>query len=313
MARVSIGVPVHNGERYLAEVLEGLLAQTFRDFEIVISDNASTDCTAEICHSYRNKDPRVRYFRSEQNLGAAWNHNRVFELSGAPLIKWAACDDLHEPAFLERCVDALDADPGVVLSHTYVTMIDERGEALAYVPAWDCFIGSSGRPVPRPDRNHIAEALEPEVRFRDVLAHMWWCNPSFGVMRRDAFLRTSRHGNYWGADKVLLAELALQGRFHQVREQLFAKRVHDGCSFGKTIQELEEHIDTAGSRGIYHVLMLKGYVAAALRADMGLRQRIHCLASVARLTLRPGPWRQILHRLLPYQPGRAHGLFPARK
>src|SRR5918992_3329928 len=133
--KVSIGVPVHNGGTYLAEVLEGLLAQSFEDFEIVISDNASTDCTAEICHAYRNKDPRVRYFRSEQNLGAAWNHNRVFELSVAPLIKWAACDDLHEPLFLERCVDALHADTGVVLSHTYVKMIDERGESLAYDPA----------------------------------------------------------------------------------------------------------------------------------------------------------------------------------
>ena len=311
--KVSIGVPVHNGGTYLAEVLKGLLAQSFEDFEIVISDNASTDCTAEICHAYLNKDPRVRYFRSEQNLGAAWNHNRVFELSVAPLIKWAACDDLHEPLFLERCVEALYADPGVVLSHTYVKMIDERGEALAYDPARDCFIGSSGRPVPRPDRNHIAEALEPEVRFGDVLAHMWWCNASFGVMRRDAFLRTSRHGNYWGADKVLLAELALQGRFHQVREQLFAKRVHDGCSVGKNIQELEEHIDTAGSRGSYHLLMLKDYIAAALRADIGLRGRMHCLSSVASLMLRPDPWRQILQRLLSYQPGHDQGLFPARK
>ena len=144
--------------------------------------------------------------------------------------------------------------------------------------------------MPPPDRNHIAEAVEPEVRFRDVLSHVWWCVQCFGVMRRDAFLRTSGHGNYWGADKVLLAELALQGRFYQVREQLFAQRVHDECSFGKKdIHELEEHIDTAGSRGFYHFLMFKDYVKLAATADLSMRQRLHCLSSVARLTRTPRP------------------------
>lgn len=297
MPQVSIGIPAYNGEKYLAEALDGLLAQSFGDFEIVISDNASTDRTAEICRSYQNKDQRIRYFRNERNMGAAWNHNRVFELSSAPLVKWAACDDLHEPSFLERCVAALYDDPGVVLSHTHVKMIDERGEALRFDPARCCLIDNVGKPVPSSDRNHVAEAFEPEVRFRDVLTHAWWCVQCFGVMRKDAFLRTSGHGNYWGADKVLIAELALQGRFHQVREQLFGQRVHDGCSFGKKdIHELEEHIDTAGSRGFYHYLMFKDYIKLSLTADLSLGQRMHCLGSVARLTLRPGPWRQIMHR-----------------
>jgi glycosyltransferase involved in cell wall biosynthesis len=253
MARVSIGVPVYNGERYLAEALDSLLAQSFKDFEIVISDNASTDATIEIGRAYQSKDPRVRYFRSEQNRGAAWNFNRAFELSTAPLFKWAACDDLHEERFLERC--------------------------------------------PRADRNHIAEAAEPEVRFRDLLTHMWWCVPSFGVIRRDAFLKTSGHGDYWGADKLFLAELALYGRFCHVPEALFSKRVHDVCSYGKDTEELEEHINTAGSRGLYHFMMFKNYIKIALTADLSLAQRTHCLLSVAGLTLRRGPWREILHQV----------------
>ena len=297
MARVSIGVPVYNGERYLAEALESLLAQSFKDFEVVISDNASTDATTEIGRAYQSKDPRIRYFRSEQNRGAAWNFNRAFELSTAPLFKWAACDDLHEERFLERCVEVLDRDPSVVLSHTYYKMIDERGAALEYDPNHDRFVGGDGRPVPRADRNHIAEAAEPEARFRDLLTHMWWCVPSFGVIRRDAFLRTSGHGDYWGADKVFLAELALQGRFCQVPEALFAKRVHDGCSYGKDTQELEEHINTTGSHGLYHFTMFKNYVKIALNADLSLAQRAHCLLSVAGLTLRRGPWREILHQV----------------
>jgi glycosyltransferase involved in cell wall biosynthesis len=297
MARVSIGVPVYNGERYLADALESLLAQSFKDFEIVISDNASTDATPEIGRAYQSKDPRVRYFKSEQNRGAAWNFNRAFELSTAPLFKWAACDDLHEERFLERFVEVLDRDPSVVLSHTYCKMIDERGAALQYDHTRDRFVGGDGRPIPRADRNHIAEAAEPEVRFRDLLTHMWWCVPSFGVMRRDAFLKTSDHGDYWGADKVFLAELALQGRFCQVPEALFAKRVHDGCSYGKDTQELEEHINTAGSQGLYHFMMFRNYLKIALTADLTLAQRTHCLLSVAGLTLRGGPWREILHQV----------------
>lgn len=297
MVQVSIGVPAYNGEKYLAGALDSLLAQSFKDFEIVISDNASTDRTHEICQAYQIKDPRIRYFRSDRNLGAAWNHNRVVQLSSAPLFKWAACDDLHEPLFLERCVDALYKDPSVVLSHTYVKMIDGKGEPLRYDGQRACFLDRSGGRVPLPDRSHIAEATEPEVRFRDVLTHAWWCVQCFGVMRRDAFLRTAGHGNYWGADKVFLAELALQGRFHQVLEQLFLQRIHEDCSFGKKdIHELEEHMDTAGSQRFYHFLMLKDYLKLALTADLNIRQRIHCLASLARLTLRPGPWRQVLHR-----------------
>ena len=123
-----------------------------------------------------------------------------------------------------------------------------------------------------------------------MLSHVWWCVQNFGVMRRDAFLRTSRHGNYWGADKVLIAELALQGRFQQVREQLFAQRVHDKCCFGaKDIHELEAHIDFGGSRGFYHFLMFKDYIKLAMTADINMPQRLHCLSSAARLTSRTPP------------------------
>ena len=153
-------------------------------------------------------------------------------------------------------------------------MIDEEGKALRFDSERCCLIDAAGRPVPPLDPNHVAEAAEPEVRFRDVLSHVWWCFQCFGVVRRDALLRTSRHGNYWGADKVLLAELALLGRFYQVREQLFAQRIHNESSFGaKDVHELEEHIDTAGSRGLYHFLMFKDYVKLAATADLGMRRR----------------------------------------
>ena len=121
MTQVSIGIPVYNGEKYLARALDSLLAQSFKDFEIVISDNASTDRTAEICRSYQNKDARVRYFRSDQK---SWERHGIITACSSfppPLFSSGLPAMISiDPLFLERCVDALHNDPGVVLSHTYV-------------------------------------------------------------------------------------------------------------------------------------------------------------------------------------------------
>src|SRR6476620_6905800 len=125
MPRLAIGIPVFNGQEFLPELLDTLLAQTFRDFEILICDNASNDRTGDICREYAHRDTRVRYFCNERNLGALANFNRVFELSTAPLFKWAAHDDLYRPEYLETCVRLLDEHPDTVLAHTGTAFIDE--------------------------------------------------------------------------------------------------------------------------------------------------------------------------------------------
>ena len=123
---VSIGLPVHNGATFLAEAIESILAQTFPGFELVISDNASTDRTPEICRSYAAADGRIRYYRQETNIGAAQNYNVVFQRSSGKYFKWAAHDDLIRPTFLARCVAALEADPEAVLCHSVVEIVGRR-------------------------------------------------------------------------------------------------------------------------------------------------------------------------------------------
>src|SRR3990172_11630910 len=113
--KVSVGMPVYNAERYLEEALASILAQSFDDFELVISDNASTDRTAEICRAYADKDERIRYFRMRQNYGVIDNFNSVFRLSGGEYFKWAASDDVCERDYLRKAVDVLDRDPSIVL------------------------------------------------------------------------------------------------------------------------------------------------------------------------------------------------------
>jgi glycosyltransferase involved in cell wall biosynthesis len=125
--RVSIGLPVYNGERYLRESIDSILAQTFQNFELVICDNASTDATARICEEYTERDPRVRYFRNARNIGGINNANLTFERSRGELFRWAAHDDVCAPTLLERCVQVLDERADAVGVYPGTINIDEDG------------------------------------------------------------------------------------------------------------------------------------------------------------------------------------------
>src|SRR6266850_1186232 len=129
--RVSIGLPVYNGERYVEETLDSLLAQTYEDFELIICDNDSGDRTQEICQSYAAKDRRIRYGRNPTNLGAAKNYRLTFELSSGEYFRWATCDDLFAPTSLERCIEVLDRELSTVLVYPKTKLIDDRGRIIS--------------------------------------------------------------------------------------------------------------------------------------------------------------------------------------
>lgn len=211
--RVSIAVPVYNGERYLRESLDGLLAQTFTDFELVIADNASTDGTEAICREYVARDPRVRYHRNERNLGGPGNFRRVFELSRGEYHKWSTADDLWHPTFVERCVAVLDARPDVVLAYPRSNIVDAGG---AVVRTFD-------DPLDLPEDSAVE-------RVRRVIQESTLCHAHLGVLRRSAMLRTGLIGSELASDIRFLAEMAMLGKFAVVPEYLFGRRFHEGSS-----------------------------------------------------------------------------------
>jgi glycosyltransferase involved in cell wall biosynthesis len=221
--RLSIGIPVYNGERFLEELLINLLNQTFKDFEIVICDNASTDRTEELCLSYARGEPRIRYYRNKQNLGAHPNFNKVYALSTAPLFKWAAHDDLYEPSFLSRCIQILDANPDVVVAHSDCVFADELRRPFTATAA-DAYIDPRSGSIFKLDPAGLVEGRSATRRFWNVLFRMQCGTQIFGVIRREALARTGLVRDFYGADKLILAELALLGRFAQIREKLFIKR-----------------------------------------------------------------------------------------
>jgi glycosyltransferase involved in cell wall biosynthesis len=207
--KVSIGLPVYNGERYLRAAIDSILAQTCRDFELIICDNASTDGTAAICARYAAQEPRIRYHRQPRNIGATANFNRTFELARGIYFKWAAHDDLVEPTYLEKCVAALEQAPDAVLCQSLVKIVDDQGEFLEEYDHTICGTDSQ----------------RASVRFA---ARLWPndCQEVFGVIRSDALRRTELIGYHLGGDRTLLVDLALLGRFLLVPEVLFLNREH---------------------------------------------------------------------------------------
>jgi glycosyltransferase involved in cell wall biosynthesis len=211
--RLSIGLPVYNGERYIRFALDSILQQTFQDFEVIISDNASTDSTMVICQEYAAKDSRVRYYRNQENIGAARNFNKTFQLARGDYFKWAAADDMISPSFLERCVQILDQDPSVILCYSKVNRIDALGE----------IDGTYDYPM-------RVDHPSPLVRFSDLILTNHFCIAVFGVIRRQTLARTPLIGKYVGSDRVLLAELSLYGRLIEIPEYLFHRRDHPQTS-----------------------------------------------------------------------------------
>lgn len=120
--KVSIGMPVFNGEKFIRKALDSLLTQTLTDFELIISDNASTDRTANICKEYAAKDKRITYTRQPENMGMLWNFSFVLNEAKAKYFMWAACDDIWDKGYIGQCVNYLDNKPdvGIVYSRFWV-------------------------------------------------------------------------------------------------------------------------------------------------------------------------------------------------
>jgi glycosyltransferase involved in cell wall biosynthesis len=205
--KVSIGLPVFNGEKYIREAIESILAQTFTDFELIISDNSSTDKTEEICSEYVAKDSRICYFRNQTNIGAANNENRTFELSRGQYFRLASHDDKFASTLIEKSVEILDNNPSVVLCYSEIVKIDENGIPLTIV------------------HSEFAASEKPHERFRD-LAKQHSCEPSYSLIRSDILRKTELQPDYPESDFGFLCELSLHGKFYLIHEPLFFRRCH---------------------------------------------------------------------------------------
>lgn len=273
--QVTIGMPVFNGERYLQEAVRSILGQSFTDFELIIADNASTDGSGEMIREMEAADSRVRAVWSDENRGAAWNYNRLVELARAPYFKWAAHDDVLCATYLERCVEALECDPDAVLCYPGTVIVDDQGSR----------VGAYEDDLRLDDRR----ASDRFRRFHQRYRTRGLCNPVCGVIRTETLRATLLIGSYVGSDRILLAELALRGRFVDVEEPLFCRREHPDSSSKANVRadELAVWFDPAntGRRQFRHHKWFREYWRAVSCARLPWLERCRC-----RLTLMRWCW-----------------------
>ncbi|MBI3776886.1 MAG: glycosyltransferase family 2 protein [Gammaproteobacteria bacterium] len=210
---VTIGLPVYNSERYIAQSIESLLKQTYRDFRLIISDNASTDRTAEICQDYARGDARIDYHRNAENIGLSPNFNRVFALSQSKYFKWSTSDDYWAPTLLERAVEIMEHDPQIILCFPKTTLVDAQG----------------ANPEPYDDNLHLMHDSGRE-RFIAFMEQIRLSHQHLGVVRADLVRRTRLLGSHQDSDINFLAELTLYGKFYEIPERLFFRRFHKDSS-----------------------------------------------------------------------------------
>ena len=283
--RLSIGLPVFNGEKYLGYALDSILEQTFVDFELIISDNASTDSTEQLCLTYAAKDNRIRYFRNARNIGASLNWYRTLDLASAVYFASAAHDDIYEPDYMRRCIEVLDRDPATVVCYSKTRIIDDAGNVT----------GVLGVAVD-------TTSNQPHQRLYQVIRNDYLCVQLYGVMRSAALRRTKVFVGYYGCDRNTLAELALLGKLTEVPGYWFLHRIHPDALgaatyYGKTADELHiidpgtdwRQVSTSGKIFLTYFASVRSIISS--RAD-----RLRCYGSLCRLLIEQVP-RSLLRRI----------------
>lgn len=209
MTTVRIGMPLFNEGRYLRQAFDSLLAQDFTDFEIVISDNASTDETPAICREYAARDRRIAYRLNDANIGMTANQNRVLDGAETEFFMWAAGHDLWHPTFLTRCVAVLRADPEAALAYPVIDLMDESGRRFA------------DPKVVRLD----TRGLGVSSRANLLLWGLATCNSVYGLYRTAAIKQTGLFRNVVISDNLILFELSLVGSIAHIPEPLLTLRI----------------------------------------------------------------------------------------
>jgi glycosyltransferase involved in cell wall biosynthesis len=276
---VTIGMPVRNVARYVEEAIESVRSQTFDDWELVISDNSSTDETPEICERFARDDPRIRLIRQRVNIGAEPNFNAVAAEARGIYFKWWGGDDLCEPPFLEHSVETLAGNDDAVLAYQHPIIIDENGNRLGDAPL--------AAPVDSPLASERLRALlENMHQSGGWLASIY----SFCLMKTAALRRAGPIGTYFASDNVFIVRMGLLGRFVTSSPRDLVLRVHSeswGQMFGDqpSARDIQKFIDPTVKNPlrIYanrHRRYPEYYRAALTSPGLSAGERMRCVGAL---------------------------------
>jgi glycosyltransferase involved in cell wall biosynthesis len=305
--RVTVGIPVYNGEKHIAQSIESVLVQTYRDFVLIICDNASTDGTERICREYAARDPRIRYHRNEKNLGASPNFNKVFDLADLEVefFQWLAHDDMLAPTYLEKCLAAMDAAPPT---------------AVMAFPQRQWISHEEGKPVGEPNESPRTATIEPppgqprnwerrddwhNVTFASLIRqHSSW-NPmfAFGLTRAKVIRATTGLPAFYAGDAIMIAEFRCQGEFVHVPELLFFERLHPWTGWTGRKDRKEESLWWHADGVAYHeskfsrrMHLYLEYAKAVRRAPISPLRKAARYWDIA-MRIAEGGFRQLILRI----------------
>ncbi len=292
--KVTIGIPVHNGANYLRDVLDSVARQTFQNYCVIVSDNASTDETPQIARTAAAADPRITYKRNPVNIGGNCNFDKVFEYCTTPYFVWIGHDDMIAPEFLATCLENLEANPDVVQSACRTLYIDPEGKPTPINPATG-FYEAPFLVTPHPvERDHLAEGDDPVQRWKDFFP---WYSRSYihGLMRTEVVRKTGMLGPRFNGPNLFLCELALRGRFHMSDKPLLLRRFHPSSSEALDMPERVQYV-IAGERQVQRRFLenSRSFVEGILRTEtLTLAQKTLLIGIVVEHTLRTGGERVV--------------------
>jgi len=261
-------MPAYNAAAHIELALGSLMDQTFRDIEIIVSDNASTDATPEIVRTVAAGDSRVRYIRQPNNIGANKNYTFVARAARGSYFKWASSNDWCAPTFLERCLERLESNPDAVVATPRTRLFEND---LSTARDYGCDIA-------------VLEDT-PLERVISLASGLRLNNMMNGLIRTSALQNTGLIEQYYGADIVLMGHLALLGKILLHDDRLFYRRLEVGSS--TALQDAESirkhHYPTPGLRMLFqntkhHI----GWLRAAMSAPMTLNERTKVIAFIVR-------------------------------
>jgi glycosyltransferase involved in cell wall biosynthesis len=257
-------MPVYNSERWLPAAIESILQQNYGNFELIISDNASTDSSYDVCHRFAAQDRRIRLVRQPTNLGATRNYRFVADVTDAPFFKWATGSDLISDNFLAECLAVLERREDVALAFGESRLFTEAPEdASPY------------------DDDMDLEVDDPIARFVHVLTRLKLNNVMNGIIRRSALLRTSVMPQFFSSDNLVLAELALVGKIVRAPDAVFYRRMRaETATRLKSSLEVVRHLYPEKRIGMLmqNWQLQAAYTRAAWRAPLPFADRCRLLA-----------------------------------
>ena len=218
--KISVGIPVYNGEKFIRKSIESVLRQTYGNFELIISDNASTDSTSDICTEFLTKDSRIKFVRQDKNMGPIWNFNFLLQKAVGEYFVWVAADTIILPEFLEKNINLLESQDKAVgciskikIDHTYVDKFKTEKEVLKKIGL-----------VYRPNNSYSGEGTLPITgnyveRIRKYLKYFPW-EMMQAVYRTKPLRESSIHDFFLGWDASLVLNVLKHGEIKVVNQFL---------------------------------------------------------------------------------------------